>query len=549
MPSLSPSPAKRPSLTERNSSNQSLSGTPKQGHKVHRPRAHGRNLSHGKNLSKLGKIHSSANIIAEVARAHNRKKSGQESSPTSPQVPLVKRNSSHVALPKNTSQPNLRKNLSATALPRNVSHGALKKIGLPPPQPKKKTKTTNEVGFELGDTSEEGEEDAEWEDSTISPEVTRNNSKTSTPARIATPNQEQRPVDYRFPHKDKTSSPPAVSLKNNNRSVPNFKSSELGQQTTQSPAILQQNGRSSRAPPAMSSMVAHAKPGHLQRNDSSRSFTHVGHEDVESSPTHIEGSSSAEGGVSHFLSTSMPLNEGSDDDSPSNFMDNYHPQPSESPEKPRTLNKSLPSRTQQRLELQRREMMRSGAMTPTTPPSPGMTFGFGSSAALHSRASSRGRTRSLAEDAKDMAKKYEVASKQLEVVQRFRSPVRDSLNRLKASGVLPSDIGVVAPVASKSRPQSRRGPSHTTNASAKGTGTSSDDQRPASTSSRPSSRGGSNRVHFQRQGSHDDIGLSRSKGSDGDQDVPDGITEEEALIRRIWESREVYDPGEGIGVR
>ena len=545
MPSLSPSPAKRPSLTERTSSNHSLSGTPKQGHKVHRSRAHGRNLSHGKNLTKLGKIHSSANIVAEAARAHNRKKSGQESPPTSPGLPPPKRNSSHVALPKNTSHSNLRKNLSATALPRNVSHGALKKVGLPPPQPKKKTKTTNEVGFELGDTSEEGEEeDAEWEDSTISPEATRNNSKTSTPARIATPNQEQKSTDYKFLHKEKTSSPPVVSLKNNHRSVPNFKSTELAQQAVQSPAILQQKGRSSRAPPAMSTMVAHAKLGHIQRNNSSRSFTHVSHEDTVSSPTHIEGSSSAEGGVSHFLSTSMPANEGSDDDSTSHFMGNYHPQPSESPEKPRTLNKSLPSRTQQRLELQRREMMRSGAMTPTTPPSPGMAYGFGSSAALHSRASSRGRTRSLAEDAKDMAKKYEVASKQLEVVQRFRSPVRDSLKRLKVSGALPSDIGVVAPAAVKSRPQSRRGLSHATNA-----GTSPEDRRPASMSSRPPSRGGSSRVHFQRQGSHDDIGLSRSRGSDGDHDALDGVTEEEALVRRIWESREVYDPNEGIEAR
>ena len=188
--------------------------------------------------------------------------------------------------------------------------------------------------------------------------------------------------------------------------------------------------------------------------------------------------------------------------------------------------------------------MRSGAMTPTTPPSPGMAYGFGSSAALHSRASSRGRTRSLAEDAKDMAKKYEVASKQLEVVQRFRSPVLDSLKRLKGSGALPSDIGVVAPAAVKSRPQSRRGLSHATNA-----GTSPEDKRPTSMSSRPPSRGGSSRVHFQRQGSHDDIGLSRSRGSDGDHDALDGVTEEEALIRRIWETREVYGPNEGIEAR
>jgi hypothetical protein len=479
---------------------------------------------------------------------HNRKKSGQESPPTSPRIALVKRNSSHVALPKNTSHTNLRKNHSATQLPRNTSYGALKKIGLPPPQPKKKTKTTNEVGFELGDTSEEGEEDAEWEDSALSPEVTRNNSKTTTPARVSTPSQEQKPSENRFLHKEKTSSPPAVSLRTNNRSLPDFKSTEQAQRSTQSPAILQQNPRSSRAPPAMSSVLAHSRPDRIQSNSSSRSFTHVDHADADADtdmgPNHIEGSSSADGGVSHFLSTSNPANEGSDNDFSSNFMGNYHPQPSESPEKPRSLNKSLPSRTQQRLELQRRELMRSGAMTPTTPPSPGMAYGLGSSTALHSRTSSRGRMRSLAEDAKDAAKKYEIASKQLEVVQKFRDPVTDSLKRLKASGVLPSDIGVVAPGAIKSRPQSRRGVSQTT--TVKSTGTSPEDKRPASVSSRPSSR---SRVHFQRQGSHDDIGLSRSRGSDGDHEPVDGITEEEALVRRIWESREVYDPGDGIAVR
>lgn len=549
MPSLSPSPAKRPSITELTSSNPSLSPSSKQlGHKVNRPRAHVRNPSHGKNLSKLGKIHSNANIVAEAARVHNRKKSGQESPPTSPRIALIKRNSSHVVLPKNTSHTNLRKNHSAIQLPRNTSHGALKKIGLPPPQPKKKTKTTNEVGFELGDTSEEGEEDAEWEDSTISPEATRNNSKTSTPARAVTPSEEQKRSENRFLHKEKTSSPPSVSLRTKNRSLPDFKSTELAQRSIQSPAILQQNPRSSRAPPAMSSVLAHSRPGHLQSNNSSHSFTHVDHVDADTDtcPNHVEGSSSADGGVSHFLSTSTPANEGADNDTSSNFMDHYHPQPSESPEKPRSLNKSLPSRTQQRLELQRREMMRSGTMTPTTPPSPGMAYGLGSSAILHSRASSRGRTRSLAEDAKDAAKKYEIASRQLEVVQRFRDPVTDSLKRLKTSGALPSDIGVVAPGAMKSRPQSRRGVNQAT--TVKSTGTSPEDKRPASVSSRPSSRG---RVHFQRQGSHDDIGLSRSRGSDGDHEPVDGITEEEALIRRIWESREVYDPGDGncIAVR
>lgn len=69
--------------------------------------------------------------------------------------------------------------------------------------------------------------------------------------------------------------------------------------------------------------------------------------------------------------------------------------------------------------------------------------------------------------------------------------------------------------------------------------------------SRASSRSrGTGRVHFQRQGSHDDIGLSRSRGSYEEKEVENeidhdeedqGLSAEEALLRRMWESRDVYE--------
>ncbi|OAL22759.1 hypothetical protein AYO20_11108 [Fonsecaea nubica] len=595
MPSASPSPIKRPSLNERTSSTHSLSSSGRQAttttHKVHRPHVvnrHSRNVSHGKGLSKLGKVQSTASITSDYQSHHQRKKSGGTSPSHSPKTPLVKRNSSHVALVKNTSYGNLRKNQSANALPRNVSHGALKKVGLTPVI-KKKSKGDKDGVFQLGDRSSDDEEEGEWEDSTTqSPELTRNNSKTSTPARAHTPNDETAPrnppgADISRP--EKGSSPPQASLKTKNRSAPNLKNEPVVSQlqNTPDPLLLQQYPRSSRAPPAMSTVSAHVGPSQLVRNDSSRSFTHISHADATSSTTNaghsgltptsgkrtpastgLSGpvlvSSSVEGGVSHFLPTDTPVGsvrhiaDDSDEDSPSNFLSNYKPQASESPEKTKTLHKARisqnPSRTQQKLELQRREIMRAGAATPTTPPPAGMGLPLGSATALHGRAGSRNRTRSLAGEMKAAKQDYESAIKQLMVVRRFRSPLIESMNRLKEHNSLPQDIGSVTASGAipKSRPQSRRGPSITSvNGHAKtGVSRSFDDTKPSPGMSRSNSTRHGGRVHFQRQSSHDDIEVTPSQGNgDGAQDDEHfGLSPEEALIRRIWDSREVYDAGD-----
>ncbi|KAK5205701.1 hypothetical protein LTR41_008769 [Exophiala xenobiotica] len=585
MPSASPSPMKRPSLNERNSSTQSLSSSSKQTttHKVHRPpkiTRHSRNASHGKGLSKLGRVHSTAAIVTD--HHHQRKRSTGTTPPQSPRIPPVKRNSSHVTLPKNLSHGNLRKNQSANALARNTSHPALKKIGLAP-APKQKNK--KDGVFQLGDHSSGEEEEAEWEDSAIqSPEMTRNNSKTSTPARVGTPNGEEA---SRHPaaamaggRPPKTFAPPEPALKTNNRSAPNLrKHSDVSPtQLPPDPALLHQHPRASRAPPAMSTISAHVGPSQLLRSDSSKSFSQISHGEAASmraTPTASgsgsgpgPASSSVDGGVSHFLAeeatpSRQQVADESGDDSPSNFMDNYKPQPSESPEKTRTLHKmrlpANPSRTQQKLELQRREIMRAGAATPTTPPAHSMGLAMGSSTSLHSRASSRNRNRSLAGgrslagDLKAVKQDYESAVKQLNVVRRFRSPIMESMNRLKQGNILPNEVGQPSSTssASKNRPPSRRGPSTATvNGTAQaGISRSFEENRP-SLASRPSSRGRGGRVHFQRQSSHDDIEVTPSRGSPDDgHDDEQGLSPEEALIRRIWDSREVYEPGDSIPAR
>lgn len=142
MPSASPSPGKRPPVHDRQSSTVSLSTsgrTPASvgAAKATRPRhvsRHSRTASHGKGLNNMPKK-STTNLHGE-SRNHKRSKSGTttpSASPKSTVEPNLKRNSSHVVLPKNRSHGNLnlRKNKSTTGLTglnRNLSRGALNKL-------------------------------------------------------------------------------------------------------------------------------------------------------------------------------------------------------------------------------------------------------------------------------------------------------------------------------------------------------------------------------------------------------------------------------------
>jgi hypothetical protein len=580
MPSISPASVKRPSLHERSASGQSLSSSGKQTthiHKVHRPHLvgrHSRNVSHGKNLGKLARNDSAANIThAHTTRNHARKKSGTSTPGHSPKSPgLPKRNSSHVTLPKNHSHGNLRKNHSATLLPArtaNASATNLKKQGLPP-TPKAKPEHQKTGFFQLADTSSGDEEEEEWEDSTTqSPELTRNNSKASTPARGPTPSAD--PHDKRSakaPAKDDTL--PNGAAQDRSRSQPHLRNEAVtaDEHPVQSPDLLQavQARRGSRAPPAMSTISA---IGGIQRSESSKSFQQIEHAEAASMPADTpsasvaEGSASADKAVSKFLKDPSALSQAktliedpSDEDS-ANFMNNYKPQPSESPEKPRNMQKarfsSVPSRTQQKLELERREMLRaSGA--PATPPTSSLARGA-STLSLHSRSGSRGRNRTFMEDAKALKANYDTGARQLNVVRRFKAPLVDSILRLKESGSLPADTGILTPgVASslKNRPQSRRGgalavagPSVERNSN--DASRSLDEGNPSPLQSRSSSRGRNERVQFQRQESHDDMEVTPSQGSfDGADDDDEGMSPEEALMRRIWNSRDVYDSNEVV---
>jgi hypothetical protein len=692
-PSPSPSPANRSKLGDRPLSGTSLSSSTKQGtQKAHRhhgagtKRSHKRTSSYGRALAKAGRT-DSAQTLHEDAGRHHRTKSSTSIPSTSPRITAMKRNSSHVALAKNSSHVNLRKNKSANALARNLSHTQIhRKAGLGPSAPKpRKDNSGKQRGFQLGDKSSsdeidgELEEEADWEDSaTQSPKLTRSNSavisQPSPPAPTTSERAaaEEAPRSPRAAPNHRTSSPPEPSLRHN-RSAPNFgvRASSASPVRPPDPPVhlplLPHNTRSSRAPPAISSISAKASRDPLPRNNSS--FTHINHADTTSSQNTFlntpntansllntpntdkaVGGSSADGGVSHFLSSTRPIpkpnqqrrtSSGSDDDSPSSFLPNYHPQQSNSPEKVRLhgripsasnsnstisttkakqhrYSSQLPSRTQQRLELQRRETMRAAAPTTATTPLLLADNHRGSSAvSLHSRSGSHGRSRggnptdpASAGAARLMIRQdYEAAERQLAVVRRFRNPVVEAVRRLKESGVLVLDKGMPTSASSsgldgrerdrrKKAASSRGGliggrtaKSESNLKTVRGTrgdtetkpsidDADADTRRPHS---RPSSRGRSTRAphtsaasttigtatsvgvtkpHPRRQGSHDDIGLSRSQGSydapDGENDgdgtggagmdgkggaAESGLSAEMEMMRRMWESREIYDRG------
>ena len=632
MPSTSPrspSPAKRPPMAQRSSSASLLSssGKPAGATKQHRPHLvsrHSRNVSQRHLANNMGKK-AMSNVYGEGggggARHHRRNKSGNATPTASPNPTTsdghLKRNSSHVVLPKNRSHGNLRKNQSTntlTALNRNLSKGALNKLGAPAIQKAKKEAQQKQGVFDLGNASDEEEEEAEWEDSTASPELTRDNSKVSTPVRSHTPNGEpiQKPPD-RGPEivpPEKTSSPPEPTVMKTNRSAPNLRHDRSFNTARQQkdPALLQKYGRGSRAPPAMTTANAHSSQQNLNRNESQRSLKGSSRTSLEASqesgttdqtakttpttPGVGTQSSSGSAGISHFLTADPNLprtprdrtdsEEDDDDDSVSDFMATYKPQQSESPEKPRmNINKprlpTVPSRTQQKLELQRWQMMRGNAPPPTAA---GVALSAGSSVSLHSRTHSQSKGRSVIGEAKAIKQEYDTAVKQLTVVRRFRNPVLESLSRLKQAGAISSEHGSTTSVhlqktnTEHKRPPSRHGKAATAPATgldghdsgtAKTTGTTPDDKvrgpaqaqtgpRPSKTTfasttgaeqahSRPNHTGRDSKVTFQfsRQDSHDDL-LAASQGASSpgtgvDEDTSDGLSAEEALIRRMWESR------------
>ena len=230
MPSQDPvrSPSRRPQLTERQSSTNSVSkGSPKGGpllntHKgsstrLHKTHAvghgrlgHARVNSHGKGLNKLSKL-AQENFTEDDDEVHQHRRSVSHTPSTSPHSLSGKRNSSAVSLhrpatkgfgKRNVSHPNLGRNGNTVRLgnQQKSEKSQLKKNLLRHGDNDEPVRGT--VQFEIGDDTYEDE----WTDSgSQSPVTTRTHSRpktpvTPTPKELPTPDEPPERLNPQLPH-------------------------------------------------------------------------------------------------------------------------------------------------------------------------------------------------------------------------------------------------------------------------------------------------------------------------------------------------------------
>ena len=574
----SPATTKRPSLSERDSSNQSLSrpspsadahSTSHKGsaHKLHRAHvvghnrvAHARNPSYGKNLNKLTKLtglHGGGEGTM-VTRQHIRSKSTTPS--TSPQAQYVKRNSSHISLARTGSKVSVKKNSSVVSLKRNGSVKELEKtvnadviprvLRLPSPQSKQGPRSSA-VKFSVGS---EGQ-DEEWTgDSTSqSPETTRHSSiaqgQDSRAGQQPPSPAPEEPPDTLQPSLARTppQSPPRPIRRPSDRSI-SHRSRILDADAITS--RLLQRHPPHMVPPRLSSVSATATPtgGH-----SPRSFGHSQSSTLNGTPgmphdgvsRFISGGGSSGGTsgenshmASRILSTSSPPNGSLDQSKRARstshiaFRNNgAEEEDDEDYDEPRALgprsrqhsthsafNTSQSSRTQQKLNLQRASSNMEPSQPYVAPPS--LTQGVTST-------SLQGPNSQISETTR-LAKQYEQACLEYAVVRRYRNPLGEALKRV-------DDIPGIKDMREKrmqvERPKSRA-------VEKLGAGSAGDmglsqslrEDRRSKTNGR-----GEGRVRFEI-GSKDDSGISGQHDSNDDDDG-DGGDGTDRLVRRIWESR------------
>ena len=215
----SPGQAKRPSLSNRYSSNGSVSHSLSEASPSHRsqykPQRHVvggghsrlglRNTSIGKNLNKLPSKQDAAAVAAPSSRTHTRSKSSELATSSSPgrQSNAVKRNATFV-VPRNTSHTALKKNTSSSHLPRHGSSKNIMKQARHQAPTTKRTRSNRSdrsqksestepasspepvhptVRFDLGGEEQAaGEDEGAWESTSQSPTTTRSHTRQSSVA-------------------------------------------------------------------------------------------------------------------------------------------------------------------------------------------------------------------------------------------------------------------------------------------------------------------------------------------------------------------------------
>ncbi|KAJ5928960.1 hypothetical protein N7466_007916 [Penicillium verhagenii] len=620
MPTSTSSPVKRPGLgrravsshavVTRTNSNLELSESQTSSkaliHKAHRPhvvgggRNHHRNPSIGKNINKLQRFQLGPET---TGRHHQRKKSAPATPIASP------KERSHVRWdgvvddhPKNQS---MKRNNSTPVLRRNNS--VLGKKALVTDRPQSSSGKKKTVGFELGD---DDNDDAEWEDTTQSPESTRRNSV--APSHQSQENTQVLVDPLTFVKRPYPQVPRATSLPDSitNRYLREQADEEEEQQDNEDSeedpqsndqgdiaSRLLSPSHSARAPPAMSSISAMAKPtDSASRNASSinlaaegvrRTFSSsaMGLGSIPSGNQAGATSSSMEGGVSRFIPSNKSgfhasSRTDSDPNTPSSFLPHYHPQTPPSPNRGSGKSAASPapnrgadlSRTQQKLWLQRTATLNnsppdshsvSTAGPPSTTDPNFMAVGHtrpGSGQYDPSRAlNGSNRVGALGQDteARHIRKAYEKSSLELTVVRRFQSPTGDSFIRLRsvtrASQALANvdhESALGKPV--KSAPslpllQHGRQPSRLASSSESRSqlpdpnSSASEDQTSHGESSNDTIQGAKSTHPSQRILSSSDE-ASHNLPGDQEEEYPP-VNETDMMIRRMWDSREVATSG------
>ncbi|KAI9709650.1 MAG: hypothetical protein M1812_007628 [Candelaria pacifica] len=482
MPSHEQQPqVKRPTIGSRNASTPSLSRTEQaaqpasatppltshkqSGHKLQKQhpvgRAHAaRNPSYGKNINKLPRIASAQPDERPMTSKPNR----QPHSPTlsaSPQEHSIRKGGSHVSLPRNRSNVSLKKNLSNVSLkkrngPKTDTARFAKQDNLPGQSKLQNGRARPHnatVHFEVGSEDEDEDPDEGWTEASRShsPIATRNGSAgPELNARSHTPP----PRKSQTPQSSNPASP-VDSPKRTKRQQPSRSASNLedGLQSRQSSTRhLDADVITSRlllrrpqhnAPPQMSTISATATPG----NHSPRSYGQSHGSTLNGTP------GLREDGVSRFIGENL---SGTPGDS-SSLLARAHREEHDSPIKPHgsqrrakslanlssapeddekgaastanakqpptsSYNQNLPSRTQQKLWLQRASSnIEPQQLMPASAVNGGLRSGTSALAALGSGYG----------DGRDprLQRQFEQIGQEYLVVRRYRNPISDAISR------------------------------------------------------------------------------------------------------------------------
>ncbi|KAJ5669561.1 hypothetical protein N7462_010631 [Penicillium macrosclerotiorum] len=628
MPNSTSSPVKRPGLARRavsshavvtrttanpNELSQSHSSKGPLHHKAHRAhvvggghRHHHRNPSFGKNLNKLQRFQLGPET---TGRHHQRKKSAPATPIGSPKgTAHVRWDGALDDHPKNTS---MKRNNSTPALRRNTSGIGKKSLVTERPHSSSEKKKT--VGFELGDDEND---DAEWEDTTQSPESTRRNSV--APSNQSLENTQVLVDPLTFVKRPYPQMPRATSLPDSitNKFVredpeqseedqeeeeeESDETQDANQQSDQGDIAnrLLSPSHSAKAPPAMSSISAMAKPSETASRSASftlaagqegarRTFSTSNLVMAQLPGSHTQAtSSSMEGGVSRFIMSNKSgvqasSRTDSDPNTPSSFLPHYHPQTPPSPGRgaskstaspARPRGTDLPSRTQQKLWLQRTAALNNsppeshGISTTASPSSIDPTFIAGG----HSRTGSsafdvsrgingvgRPGASGHENEARHIRKAYEKTALELMVVRRFQSPTADSFTRLRSVPRASQALTVNAEQRSALGKPVKSAPSLTLlqhgrrpNRLASSSESKSQLPDPHSASEDPATHSESTDTAQASKSSHPSHRIlstsdeaAHGLASDQDSDDFSAVNETDMMVRRMWESREVATSG------